>query len=136
MKNETRVRSAAKSVWWRIFGVIILASITYFFTGSFKETTLITFIHHATFLLVFYLHERMWLKIPFPKKYLSRSLCKMFTYETLCGNIILGTIAYFVTGGREDTTVCITLTYIGIKHIMYIANEFIWKKIKWQKNKL
>ena len=26
----------------------------------------------------------------------------------------------------------ITLTYIGIKHVIYVVNEFIWKRIKWE----
>ena len=56
----------------------------------------------------------------------------MFTYETLCGNLILGTITYLITGSWKVMTL-ITLTYIGIKHIMYIVNEFIWKKLKWGK---
>lgn len=64
-----------------------------------------------------------------PVSNLWRSLCKMFTYETLCGNIILGTITYFVTGSWKQMT-AITLTYIGIKHIIYIWNEFVWRRIK------
>lgn len=58
-----------------------------------------------------------------------RSIFKMITYETLCGNVILGTISYFVTGSLKQMT-AITLTYIGIKHICYIFNEFAWDKIK------
>ena len=53
----------------------------------------------------------------------------MFTYETLCGNIILGTITYLITGSWKQMT-AITITYIGIKHVIYIFNEFIWKNIK------
>jgi uncharacterized membrane protein len=53
----------------------------------------------------------------------------MLTYETLCGNVILGTISYLVTGSWKQMT-AITLTYIGIKHIIYIFNEFVWDKIK------
>ena len=51
----------------------------------------------------------------------------MFTYETLCGNIILGIITFAVTGSWKQMTY-ITVTYIGIKHIVYIVNEFIWKR--------
>jgi len=53
----------------------------------------------------------------------------MLTYETLCGNVILGTISYLVTGSWKQMT-AITLTYIGIKHVCYIFNEFAWDKIK------
>ena len=118
-----------KSVIWRILGVIILAVVTYGFTGCWITTGLVTVIHHTVFLLVFYLHERMWVKIKLDNM-LLRSLSKMFTYETVCGNIILGTITYLITGSWKAMT-AITLTYIGIKHVMYVWNEFIWKKIKW-----
>jgi uncharacterized membrane protein len=127
---ETKVRSATKSVIWRIVGVIILAIITYAYTRHWIQTTAITFLHHGVFLIVFYLHERIWLKLHYPKGFTARSVARMFTYETLCGNIILGLITYCVTGNVKQMT-GITLTYIGIKHITYIFNEFIWKRIKW-----
>ena len=60
----------------------------------------------------------------------ARSLGKMFTYETLCGNIILGLITYMITGNVKQMT-AITLTYIGTKHVVYVWNEFIWRSIKW-----
>lgn len=110
-------------------GVFILAAITYAYTRQWIQTGLITVIHHGIFLIVFYYHERFWLKVKKIKNLIARSILKMFTYETLCGNLILGTITYFVTGSWKQMTV-ITLTYIGIKHICYIFNEFIWAKIK------
>ena len=128
--SETRTRSAFKSFIWRIIGVIILAIITYAYTRNLFQTTLITFLHHGIFLFVYYIHERIWMKIKSFGNLTLRSLAKMFTYETLCGNIILGTITYLITGSWKAMT-AITLTYIGIKHVIYVFNEFIWKKIKW-----
>jgi len=128
---ESHLRSGSKSVIWRILGVIILAAITYAFTRSWIQTGLVTVIHHAVFLLVFYLHERIWLRFPV-KRYLLQSLLKMFTYETICGNVILGLITYMVTGDVKQMT-AITLTYIGTKHVVYVINEFVWKKIDWGK---
>ncbi len=130
---ETKIRSSAKSIIWRIMGVLILGGVTYFYTRHWVQTSLITFIHHGIFLFVFYFHERIWLNCKRPVSLFWRSICKMFTYETLCGNIILGTISYFVTGSWKQMT-AITLTYIGIKHVVYIFNEFGWKRIKWGQN--
>ena len=127
---EIKIRSALKSIIWRIAGVLILGSVTYFYTKHWVQTGLITFIHHGIFLFVFYFHERIWLHVKHPSRAIARSICKMFTYETLCGNIILGTISYFITGSWKQMT-AITITYISIKHIVYIWNEFIWKKIEW-----
>ena len=127
--EELKKRSALKSFIWRIVGVIVLAAVTFAYTGNWITTGLVTVIHHGVFLLVYYLHERAWLKIKL-ENMMWRSIAKMFTYETLCGNIILGTITYTITGSWKQMT-AITLTYIGIKHIIYVWNEFIWEKIKW-----
>jgi uncharacterized membrane protein len=129
--EELKKRSALKSFIWRIVGVFVLAAVTFGYTGSWITTGLVTVIHHGVFLLVYYLHERVWLTVKL-ENMVWRSLAKMFTYETLCGNIILGTITYMITGSWKQMT-AITLTYIGIKHVIYVWNEFIWKKIKWGK---
>lgn len=122
---DSRLKSAVKSIIWRIVGVIILAAVTFFYTRSWITTGLVTVIHHVTFLFVFYFHERIWFKFKKPTG-IKRKLAKMFTYETLLGNIILGVITYVITGSWKAMT-AITLTYIGIKHITYVINEFVWK---------
>ena len=127
---ETKVRSATKSTIWRILGVLILGTVTYAYTRHWVQTSLITIIHHGVFLVVFYFHERLWLMSKYPVSIMKRSLAKMFTYETLCGNIILGLITYFITGSFKQMT-RITITYIGIKHVVYVWNEFLWKRIKY-----
>ena len=123
---ETILRSAEKSVVWRACGIIILAAITWMFTRDWMQVGLVTVIHHGIFLVVFYIHERVWLRFSV-KNMLTRSVLKMFTYETLCGNIILGTITYLITGSLAKMT-SITLTYIGFKHVCYIINEFVWRR--------
>ena len=126
---ETRTRSASKSATWRIMGVLILATVTYAYTREWIQTGLITVIHHGVFLFVFYFHERLWLRIKRVRNLTARSIFKMLTYETLCGNVILGTISYLVTGSWKQMT-AITLTYIGIKHVCYVFNEFVWDRIR------
>jgi len=126
---EVKMRSAIKSIIWRIMGVLILGGVTYFYTRHWVQTTVITFLHHGIFLFVFYAHERIWLLFKRPAGEFTRSIAKMFTYETLCGNIILGLITFTVTGDWKQMT-AITVTYIGIKHVVYVWNELIWKRIK------
>jgi len=126
---ESRIRSALKSAIWRLAGVLILVIVTYSYTREWIQTGLITFIHHGVFLFIFYFHERLWLRVKRIQNLKTRSILKMLTYETLCGNIILGTISYLVTGNWKQMT-AITLTYIGIKHVCYVFNEFIWDRVK------
>jgi len=123
---ETINRSSLKSFIWRIIGVILLASVTYFYTRRWITTTWITFLHHGIFFFVFIAHERFWLKVNIQG--LKRKIGKCITYETILGNFILGIISLIITGNVQQMTQ-ITITYIAIKHIVYIWNEIIWEKI-------
>ena len=127
---ETQVRSATKSFIWRIMGVLILAAVTYFYTRHWLTTTWVTFLHHFVFLFVFWGHERFWLKVDIHG--LKRKIMKAITYETILGNFILAIITLAITGDVHKMSQ-ITLTYIGIKHIVYIWNEFVWDKITFGK---
>lgn len=126
---ESRTRSALKSVVWRLTGVLILTIVSYAYTREWIQTGAITLLHHSIFLGIFYFHERIWLKVKRIQNLTTRSILKMLTYETLCGNVILGTISYLVTGNWKQMT-AITLTYISLKHVLYVWNEFIWDRVK------
>lgn len=128
--NESQIRSFVKSVIWRLVGVIVLAAVTYFYTRHWLQTTWITFLHHGIFLFVFWAHERFWLHVDIIG--LRRKFLKMITYETILGNFILGIISLIITGNVQ-TMGKITLTYITIKHFIYIWNEFVWDRISWGK---
>ncbi len=125
MKYDTRKKSIIKSVVWRILGVIVLATVVYFYTREWITTGLITIIHHATFLLVFYLHERVWLKV----KIKSKPIIKAFTYEVILGMGLGGLIVLLITGQWSRVTQ-ITITYTIIKLIMYYFYEKIWDQKK------
>jgi len=61
---DTKKRSWAKSITWRIAGVIILGAITYAFTRDWGKTTSITVIFHVIRLVLYYFHERLWETVP------------------------------------------------------------------------
>ena len=117
----THKESMLKSIIWRIMGVFVLGAVTYFFTRHWVITTQITFVHHAVFLIVFYLHERLWefiktlLKNPLGKR---QNVIKSFTYEIILGMGLGGLIVYFFTGSFPMVTK-ITGTYTVIKLVMY-----------------
>jgi len=122
---DSHKKSLLKSLVWRIIGVFWLAGITWIFTRSLITVSMITFVHHAIFFVVFYLHERAWAKsIMRPKlKYCVKAL----TYEIILGNIILGLITYFITGDVKQMSV-ITLTYIQSKLVLYFFYDWFWSR--------
>ncbi len=120
---DSRLKSIMKSVVWRIVGIFWLAGITWLFTRSWIMVSMITFIHHAIFLVVFYLHERIWGKVTIRPRY--KYMIKAFTYEIVLGNVILGLITYLITGSIKEMTQ-ITLVYIQSKIILYYIYDCLW----------
>jgi len=128
--TEKRIRSATKSFIWRVVGVVVLAMVTYFYTKSWITVGWVTFLHHGVFLFVYYINERFFQHVDYIG--IKRAIVKCICYETILGTLILGIITLIITGDVQQMS-RITLTYIGIKHILYIFNEFIWDKLSWGK---
>ena len=122
---DSHKKSMLKSLVWRIIGVFWLAGIIWIFTRSWITVSMITFIHHSIFLVVFYLHERVWLYLRMKPK--IRYAIKAITYEIILGNVILGLITYFITGDVKQMT-GVTLTYIQSKLILYYFYDWLWSR--------
>jgi uncharacterized membrane protein len=52
-----------KSITWRIIGVVLLGGITWSVTKDLKEMTLITVLFHSIRMVMYYFHERIWLRV-------------------------------------------------------------------------
>jgi len=128
---EYHIRSLTRSVVWRILGILVLALVTYIYTGNWITTTLITVVHHGTFIFVYYAHERFWLWISWLRHSKAKPFVRVIIYEVLLGNLILAIISYAFTGSLQQM-IAITLTYIGNKYWMYYAYDWIWSRIRWQ----
>jgi uncharacterized membrane protein len=125
VNKETRKRSLVKSLLWRVIGIFVYAIIFYLFTKQWGITLAGTLIHHTTFLLVFYLHERAWIKLGKNDNWL-----KPFTYEIILGMGLGGLIVYFLTGSWKSVSQ-ITVTYTIVKLILYYIYDKMWKNSKW-----
>jgi len=127
--KEKRSRSVLKSLCWRLGGIIILAIITYLVTRSWIQTGLITFIHHFSFIWIYYAHERFWLwvgdRVTGKKRYIYRAIL----YEIILGFLVLGTITFLITGSWSAVSL-ITPIYILNKIWIYIVYDKIWERIK------
>lgn len=128
MEKVNRKESAFKSILWRIIGVITLFAVTYFYTKRWVVTTKITFIHHSVFLVVFYLYERIWLRIKniTGKK---RNIIKGLIYELVLGMGGGGLIVFSILGSFPMVTK-ITGTYTVIKIIMYYFYDRLFSEIR------
>ena len=129
----SHIESMVRSTIWRIMGVLVLGIITYAFTGSWMQTTIITFAHHGAFLFIYYAHERMWIWIKRRRPYgLLSKYSKFFRplfYEIILGHCVLGLITLAVTGSWLAVSI-ITPTYILNKLWMYVVFDKVWEKLR------
>jgi len=124
--KETNKRSMVKSLAWRVMGVFVYATIFYLFTKQWGITLAGTLIHHTTFLIVFFLHEKLWIKLKRNDHWL-----KPFTYEVILGMGLGGLIVFMLTGSWKSVTE-ITLTYTAVKLVLYFTYDKIWNNmIEW-----
>ena len=124
---QSRQNSVIKSLVWRIIGIFIYATIFFLFTGKWAITIASTLVHHTTFFLVYFLHERFWIALKRPN-----SKLKAWTYEVLLGMGLGGLIVYFFTGTWKAVTE-ITLTYTVVKILTYYIFDHFWNASKLSK---
>jgi len=60
---DLRKRSLAKSVTWRVVGIVMLLAISYLVTHDWQKTTGITVVFHGSRLVLYYFHERIWERV-------------------------------------------------------------------------
>ena len=65
---DTHSRSFAKAISWRITGTIDTMLISLIVTHSLKLAATIGLTEVATKSLLYYLHERAWLKVPYGRR--------------------------------------------------------------------
>ncbi|MER8955561.1 DUF2061 domain-containing protein [Mesorhizobium sp. M0833] len=65
---DTHSRSFVKALSWRVTGTIDTMIISLVVTGSIKLAAAIGLTEVVTKSLLYYLHERAWLKIPYGRK--------------------------------------------------------------------
>jgi uncharacterized membrane protein len=65
---DTHSRSFAKALSWRATGTVDTMIISFVVTGSVKLAATIGLTEVVTKSLLYYLHERAWLKIPYGRR--------------------------------------------------------------------
>jgi len=64
---ETRLRSFAKAFSWRFIATIITSGIVWLLTGKADFAAKVGLLDTTIKLFIYFLHERVWLRIPFGK---------------------------------------------------------------------
>ena len=63
--HESHTRTIVKSLTWRVAAFFMTSGIALWITGKFEVAASIGLADTAVKIVVYYLHERLWLKIPY-----------------------------------------------------------------------
>jgi uncharacterized membrane protein len=70
--GETRRRAIVKAITYRVIVAITLAAISWFYTGNLFETSAVSITYTVIATIVYYVHERAWLKVKWGKVFHSK----------------------------------------------------------------
>lgn len=68
VREDKHWRSIVKGISWRIFGTLDTITIAYFVTGQIQRAFEIGFTEVFTKMILYYLHERFWIKMLKPRR--------------------------------------------------------------------
>ncbi|MEO8146205.1 MAG: DUF2061 domain-containing protein [Bacteroidia bacterium] len=140
--KEGHLRSVIKGVTWRVIGTADTLMLSYLLTGSIGDASKIAGTEMFTKIALYYLHERVWMKLNFWRKletlpdgsvkivdHHKRSLFKGISWRCF-GTVDTILIALFWTGDYKKA-LAIGFAEVFTKIFLYYMHERLWLKIKW-----
>ena len=123
-----RKRHIAKTITWRIVGSLDTFLLGTFFSGSLTIGGWIAFSEVLTKTILYYFHERIWVKINFSDKRLNkntkRHAVKTFSWR-LIGTLDTLLLSWIFTGSPL-TGLKIASGEIITKMVLYYLHERVW----------
>ena len=65
--GETRRRAIVKAMTYRVIVAVTLAIISWYYTGNLFETSAVSITYTIIATVIYYLHERAWIKVKWGK---------------------------------------------------------------------
>jgi len=134
MINESHIRSITKGISWRIIAtldtfIVVIVITCLFDQCSIQNAIKIGVIEFLLKLIIYYIHERVWLKFIKSLKFSKQeSLLK-----TISWRFIATTTTFFISGAIlndfNEIALFIALLELISKFILYYVHERIWIKI-------
>ena len=132
--KDSHLKSVLKGFSWRLVGTIDTIVIAFFWTGDYSKALKIGAIEVFTKIALYYLHERIWLKIKWGKDNKDahgKSVAKGFVWRVVAAIDTFG-ISYFILNESVDVfqlAAKITSTELVTKVPLYYLHERLWMRI-------
>ncbi len=138
--SEKHHRSLIKGVSWRIVGTVDTIFLSWIFTGTMGTALKIGGVEFFTKIFLYYLHERIWLAVPWAQTVATecgqlvftdehhRSIAKGISWRAV-GTVDTILVAFLITGDYSKA-LSIGLTEIITKVFLYYLHERVWHRVQ------
>ncbi len=125
-KEVSYKRHLAKTVTWRIVGTLDTILLSWLITGNPMTGLKIGFAEVITKMVLYFFHERLWLKLGFPDSR-KRHLVKTFTWRAV-GTLDTMVLSWLITG---NPLIGLQIGFVEAitKMILYYLHERVWYRI-------
>jgi len=134
IKKSSHIRSILKGISWRFVAttdtIVVVLLITCFIGECSLESSLkIGAYEFLLKLAVFYFHERIWLRILGKQATTNKEIL----YKSVSWRFIASLMTFVISGiilyGFDEVALCIAITELFTKMILYYVHEKIWLKL-------
>ncbi len=133
MKKVSYKRHLAKTITWRVVGTLDTIIISWIVTGNPFTGMTIGLFETATKMLLYYLHERMWLKFELANSH-KRHLAKTITWRII-GTLDTVILSWIITG-NPIIGIKIGAIEVVTKMFLYYLHERAWYRINFGLDKI
>lgn len=123
MKDQSYKRHIAKTITWRLVGTMDTILISWVITGNPLTGLKIGFAEVVTKMVLYYLHERFWFRVPMPESR-KRHLSKTVSWR-MVGTLDTMVLSWIISG-NPLTGVKIGLVEVVTKMALYYLHERAW----------
>jgi uncharacterized membrane protein len=78
MHQEKRKRSILKAVTYRLVSILLDSTIAFLVTKSAQQTLILVFVSNAISIIIYFIHERTWNKIPWGRHKAKGCKCQLY----------------------------------------------------------
>lgn len=128
MSKVSYKRHLAKTITWRVIGTMDTIVLSWIITGSPFTGLKIGFAETLTKMLLYYLHERLWLRARIGNSQ-RRHLAKTITWRAV-GTLDTIILSWVITG-NPWTGLKIGFAEVVTKMLLYYLHERAWYKINY-----
>ena len=130
---DNKIRSAAKTISWRIVATVMTFGISYFWLDDFASSFVLAIVANFLKTIVYYAHERGWNTLKWGRTHIGESRLRSVGKSTswrLAATLVTFGVSYFWFSDIKDSASFVGVA-MTVKFGFYYLHERGWNALGW-----